>query len=542
MNSANPTIHVFGKPDCDFCTRAKNLLQEEGLDYIEHDISQSDALAAASSYYSGSVKVPQIFIGSQHINGAEDLEALQHSGLLESFIANASGELVLDPDIEAQWVAGAEDFKLANVLEKTDPTEDLDDPENVLILSFYKPIFGFSAVTYDYMAAWPEAYKSCALSNVIANFAQVMTRCGPYALANYIYTASNAQECTYCAVHTGVTGALGTEEQPKAIKALRAAREGNPGPDNPYTALDVALSELVEQATLNKVTDDQINKITELANEASQDPLQAIEFAALGGQMMALFNIFNDLVNVDIEGDLAVIADKELGIEGGRHAAMESNPDNLVNLELPEPELTIETALAARREKAGNWENTARQALGYIPGWLNDWPEEMRPVYTALYTELMSEVQVSAELKHLVARTSAIAKGHEALAASAAVSAHHAAKDKDRAIARIKQCFAAATDQLGSDLFSPAEKLALRLAWLSAQTPIVTPAQFVKPLTDHFSNHQLIELIVACGMSASAQRMAAAMQAQIGAEEAAFCRENGIETNILLLKYPTINA
>jgi alkylhydroperoxidase family enzyme len=154
----------------------------------------------------------------------------------------------------------------------------------------------------------------------------------------------------------------------------------------------------------------------------------------------------------------------------------------------------------------------------------------------------MSEVQISTELKHLVARTSAIAKGHQALAASAAVSAHHVAEDKDRAIERIKHCYGAATDQSDSDLFNPAEKLALRLAWLFAQTPIVTPSQFVKPLTDHFSTHQVIELVVACGIACTAQRMAAAMQAPLSADEETFCRENGIETDVLLLKYPLIRS
>ena len=85
----------------------------------------------------------------------------------------------------------------------------------------------------------------------------------------------------------------------------------------------------------------------------------------MGGHIMGILNIFNDLLNVDIEGDLAKLAVEELGIEGGRHGASESNPDKLMLLDLPEPEISLEDALAARSERGSDWQNLARQALGY---------------------------------------------------------------------------------------------------------------------------------------------------------------------------------
>lgn len=534
--SENPAIHIFSKPNCDFCARAKSVLQTQGLKYIEHDVEQSPAMAAASRYYSGSVNLPQIFIGSQHINGAEDLEALQSSGLIGSTLARADGELPLDSNLEERWIAGAEDFTLAGAMEQVDLTDMLDDQENLLILHFYKGIFGFSAMTYLYMAVWPEAYKACALSNVISTYIPLMEQVGPDGTTAVTFAASSAQGCTYCAVHTAARDGVGQTDK---IKALHAARAGSPGPDNPYGALEVAMVELAEQATLNEVTDDQIRKITALAEAAAKDPQQVIEGTALAAQMMGLLNIFNDLTNVDIEGDMAALARKELGLEGGRHATLDSNPDNL-NIELPPPEVTLETVLAARAERGKDWQGLAQQRLGHVPGWLSNWPEALRSVFAGMYVELMGESEISAELKQLMARTSAIAKGHEALAASAAVSAHHVAEDKDNAIERIRHCFAVATDQADSDLFSPEERLALRFAWLSAQTPIVTPARFVKPLTDHFSSRRIVELCIACGMACAVQRVAAAKQIQLGGEEAEFCRRNGIETDGLLSKYPLI--
>ena len=536
--SEKPAIHIFSKPNCNFCTRAKNVLQQEGLEYMEHDAAQSSAMAAASSYYSGSMNLPQIFIGSQHINGAEDLEALQEAGLLRSLLATAEGEISLDSTLEEHWVAGAEDFTLAELLNKVDISKAIDDQETLVISHFYKGLFGFTPISYLYLGIWPEAFKACALNNVIAT---IPLLAGPYGFEGTFgltYTASSAQGCAYCTVHAAATTGV---EQTGFIKALEAARAGSPGPDNPFGALELAMVDLVEQATLNEVTDDQIHKVTELAKESSRDPQQVIEHAGIGAEIMGLLNIFNDLLNVELEGGMAALAAQELDLGSGRHATTDSDPDDL-NFKLPEPELTIEDALAARTERVGDWQGLAQQELGYVPGWLSSWPEAPRPLFAGMYTELMAESEIPAELKQLMARTSAIAKGHEALAASAAVSAHHVAEDKEKAIERIRDCFAAATDQSDSELFSPAERLALRLAWLSAQTPIATSAQFVKPLIDHFSQRQIVELCVACGMACSVQRMAAAMQVHLSADEQAFCRQNGIETDGLSLKYPLIKA
>lgn len=533
-----PAIHIFSKPNCQFCSRAKSMLQEEGLDYIEHDVEESAAMAAASIYYSGSASVPQIFVGQQHINGAEDLEALQHAGLLDSLIDSAHGDIPLAPDMVEQWAAGGKDFTLAQALDKVDISEWLDDQEVLIVSHFYKGLFGFTPISYLYLGIWPEAYKSCALSNVISTMPLLLGHYGMEGTFGLTYAASSTQGCAYCTVHTAATTGV---EQTGFIKSLQAARAGSPGHDNPFGELEVAMVEMVEQATLNKVTDEQVRKVSALAKDSSRDPQLVIEHVGMSAEIMGLLNIFNDLLNVEIEGDMAALAEEELGLGRGRHATTDGDPDDL-NFELPEPTLTIEDALAARLERVSDWQNLATRELGYVPGWLSDWPEALRPLFTGAYTELMVDSEISAELKHLMARTSAIAKGHEAVAASAAISAHHVAEDKKKAIDRIRHCFAAATDQSESDLFEPAEKLALRLAWLSAQTPIVTPARFIKPLIVHFSQRQIVELCVACGMACTVQRMAAAMQLHIGEDEAAFCGAYGIETNGLLLRYPAINA
>lgn len=531
-----PTIHVFSKSNCGYCDRAKRLLQSEGLDFVEHKTDTSPAMNAASRFFSGRISVPQIFIGDQHVNGAEDLEALHAAGLLKPLLASAKGELQLDEGDAQKWEEGAEDFTLATVLDKVDLTKKLDDPENLLILHFYKGFFGFSPLSYLYMAIWPEAYKSCALSNVIATVPVLMMQLGQQVVDGVTYTASFAQGCAYCTVHTVAKD--GTD-QTDGIKALHAARDGNFAPDNPYGEFEVAMIELAEQATLNEVTSEQVGKLKSLAEQNERDPQQILEAVGLGAEIMALLNVFNDLVNVEIEGEMAGLAFEELGLDSGRHAVADGNPDDL-SFELPETELTVETALEARREKVEDWQSLATQELGYIPVWLNAWPLALRGLFAGMYTELMADNKISAELKHLMARVAAIAKGHAAAAASAAVSAHHVAKDKSTALERIREAYGAATDQTQTDLFDAGEKLALRFAWLSAQTPIITPTRFAKPIAENFSQEEIVELSVACGMACAVQRMSAALQIELGADEAQFCREHGIETDIVRLKYPAL--
>ena len=536
--SAHPPITIFSKSNCGYCDRAKSVLKSEGLDYTEYNIEENSAMAAASGFLSGSVTVPQIFFGTQHVNGAEDLEALHASGKLESLLAKSAGQLDLSPSLEPKWSDGSKDFTLANVLDEVDLTKKLDDQENLLVLHFYKGFFGFSPISYLYLAIWPEAYKSCALSNVIATVPVIMMQLGQQGVDGVTYTASSVQGCTYCTVHTAAKDGV---DQTDGIKLLHAAREGEFGPDNPYGPLEVAMAELAEHATLNKVTDEHVQKLRSLAEESGRDPQQVQEAVALGTEVMSLLNVFNDLVNVEIEGDMAALAVEELGLDVGRHAMADGNPDDL-NFELPEPELTVETALDARRERVSDWESIAAEQLGYIPGWLNAWPMMLRGLFAGMYTEMMADGEVSSELKHLMARTAAIAKGHEGAAASAAVSAHHAAKNKSNAIERIRLAYGVATGQTESDLFDDLEKMALRFAWLSAQTPIVTPAQFVEPMVDKFSQRGIVELSVVCGMACAVQRMSAALQLTLGDEEAKFCAEHGIETDGLVLKYPALMA
>ncbi len=67
-----PSITLFTRRGCEYCTRAKALLADSDLDFEElvlnRDYSEASLRAVA-----GSPMVPQVFIDGEHIGGAEEL-------------------------------------------------------------------------------------------------------------------------------------------------------------------------------------------------------------------------------------------------------------------------------------------------------------------------------------------------------------------------------------------------------------------------------------------------------------------------------------
>lgn len=83
-----PAIDIYTKFACPFCVRAKRLLDAKGAQYSEHDITmggpkREEMLARAPN----AMTVPQIFIGTTHVGGSDDLAALEDAGKLDALIA-----------------------------------------------------------------------------------------------------------------------------------------------------------------------------------------------------------------------------------------------------------------------------------------------------------------------------------------------------------------------------------------------------------------------------------------------------------------------
>lgn len=81
-------VEIYTKAFCSYCSRAKRLLEEKGVDYEEFDITfGGDKRAEMLQRANGRTTVPQIFIGGRHVGGSDDLYALDRDGGLDSLLA-----------------------------------------------------------------------------------------------------------------------------------------------------------------------------------------------------------------------------------------------------------------------------------------------------------------------------------------------------------------------------------------------------------------------------------------------------------------------
>ncbi len=86
-------IEIYTTRYCPYCHAAKRLLSRKGLEFTEIDVSgdakrRSEMVARAH----GRMTVPQIFIGSTHVGGYDDLHALDRAGRLDSLLADAASD------------------------------------------------------------------------------------------------------------------------------------------------------------------------------------------------------------------------------------------------------------------------------------------------------------------------------------------------------------------------------------------------------------------------------------------------------------------
>jgi glutaredoxin 3 len=72
---------------CPYCEAARDLLTRKGVDFKEIDLT-GDPVGRAElrSKAGGRTSVPQIWIGSRHVGGCDDLYALERSGELDRLL------------------------------------------------------------------------------------------------------------------------------------------------------------------------------------------------------------------------------------------------------------------------------------------------------------------------------------------------------------------------------------------------------------------------------------------------------------------------
>lgn len=532
-----PPITLFTKPSCPYCARAKAVLQQAGLDYEEHNVKANERTADASVSFSGVSTVPQVFIGDYHINGAEDLEQLHQSQRLSQLLDSINGaSLPLNSISDYDLHKRAEDMMLRSVIPQSDGSRT-DDPEAWPILRFYKQFFGFWPNTFAYLHHWPEAYKLFVYCHNFSAVGAAKKSLGDLSMYASGYSTSNAHGCSYCQVHSAATGG---GESLEVVKQLKQAREGQANENNPFGPLELAIADLAAEATRNQVTPTTINKIRDLSDDShqTQSNLVGVEMIAAA---FGFLNVFNDLMGLEIEGEWAQQAREQAGIEAGRHGSESSNPSNL-DYDLPQGSPTIEEMLAKYDAAVEDVQAHAEQALGLLPAWMQAWPQPLVKRHAYFYCEIMGNrdhTLIPSELKHLMARVSAIAKDHTYLAAVEGFMAHYIATNKDRAVERVRHCFAAATGRANDDsLFNPEEKAALQFAWVSSQMPLTTPRHFVQPALEYYDSKALVHLSVTCAMASMLQRFVAIAKPEVEPRVTKFLQVHGLEDNTLTLRYP----
>jgi glutaredoxin 3 len=87
-------VVIYTRDYCGFCDAAKDLLSRKGVAFTEIDVTGNrERRAEMLLRTNGRATVPQIFIGTTHVGGCDDLYALEDAGALDPLLTAMSGDL-----------------------------------------------------------------------------------------------------------------------------------------------------------------------------------------------------------------------------------------------------------------------------------------------------------------------------------------------------------------------------------------------------------------------------------------------------------------
>ena len=82
-----PPVVLYGTRFCSFCIAARRLLDEKGITFEDISVDTDLDLRMEVMEKSGQRTVPQIWVGSTHVGGYSDLQALEISGDLDELLS-----------------------------------------------------------------------------------------------------------------------------------------------------------------------------------------------------------------------------------------------------------------------------------------------------------------------------------------------------------------------------------------------------------------------------------------------------------------------
>ena len=80
-------IEIYTTPFCPYCARAKRLLDQKGVAFVEIDLWQFPERRAEMIERAGGRRtVPQLFVDGRSIGGSDELAELERSGELDAML------------------------------------------------------------------------------------------------------------------------------------------------------------------------------------------------------------------------------------------------------------------------------------------------------------------------------------------------------------------------------------------------------------------------------------------------------------------------
>ncbi|MFZ3205587.1 MAG: glutaredoxin 3 [Pseudomonas sp.] len=81
-----PAVVIYSSDWCPYCMRAKQLLARKGVNFDEIKVDGQPEVRAEMTRKAQRTSVPQIWIGSSHVGGCDDLYALERAGKLDALL------------------------------------------------------------------------------------------------------------------------------------------------------------------------------------------------------------------------------------------------------------------------------------------------------------------------------------------------------------------------------------------------------------------------------------------------------------------------
>ncbi len=83
-------VTIYTRAMCGYCSAAKRLLEKKGVAFQERDATSAPELRQEMIERSGRFTFPQIFVGSVHVGGCDDLHDLDAQGRLDGLLATGT--------------------------------------------------------------------------------------------------------------------------------------------------------------------------------------------------------------------------------------------------------------------------------------------------------------------------------------------------------------------------------------------------------------------------------------------------------------------